>query len=139
MQILDGLKNFLSFINENWTTIIVIIGLILVLIKKVKSYLGKSDEEKIEIAKKQIRESIMKWISDAEVDYNEWKKAGSIKRAQVIEKIYQEYPILSKVMDQEELTKWIDEVIDEALEELRQIVDENGGIPGSKTEPAPTT
>ena len=38
MDILNGIKNFLSFINDNWTTILVIIGLALALWKKFESY-----------------------------------------------------------------------------------------------------
>lgn len=78
---MKGLQHFLEFINENWTTIAVCIGLIIGFITKVKNFLEKSDEEKIEIAKKQIRETMLKMISDAEVDYENWNKAGSIKRA----------------------------------------------------------
>ena len=81
--------------------------------------------EKIEIAKKQIQTTILKMISDAEVDWQEWSKAGSIKRAQVIKQIYEEYPILSKVVDQKALTEWIDEQIDSALDTLREIVKTN--------------
>lgn len=125
MVVLNGIKNFLELIEANWTVIVVIIGLVIAVGKKVKDYYGKSDEEKIEIAKKQIQEIILKLISDAEVDYEEWKKAGSIKRSQVIEEIFIEYPILSKAVDQEELIKWIDEIIDEALVTLREIVKEN--------------
>lgn len=125
MVVLNGIKNFLELINQNWTTVIVIISLALAIGKKAKDYLGKSDEEKIEIAKKQIQEIILKLISDAEVDYEEWKKAGSIKRSQVIEEIFIEYPILSKAVDQEALIKWIDENIDNALVTLREIVKEN--------------
>ena len=124
-NILDGIKNFLQLINNNWTTILVIIGLIIAITKKIKSYLSKSDEEKIEIAKQQVKEIILKLTSDAEVDYDEWKKAGSIKRSQVIKDIFIEYPILSKVVNQEELIKWIDETIDDALVTLREIVKEN--------------
>ena len=51
MNILIGIQNFLQIINDNWTTIIVIIGLIVAIVKKAKDYLSKSDEEKIEIAK----------------------------------------------------------------------------------------
>ena len=76
MNILDGIKNFLGIVNDNWTTIMVIIGLIIAISKKAKNYLSKSDEEKIEIAKMQIQETILKMISDAEVDYEEWNKAG---------------------------------------------------------------
>lgn len=70
----------------------------------------------------------MKLISDAEVDYEDWNKAGSIKRAQVIQKIFTDYPVLSKVANQEELIKWIDTMIDESLKELRKIVAQNQEI-----------
>lgn len=119
---LDGIKNFLQFVNDNWTAIIIIISLIIALYQKIKSYLSKSNDEKITVAKQQIKEIILKLISDAEVDYEDWNKAGSIKRAQVIQKIFEEYPILAKIADQTELIKWLDDTIDEALNTLREIV-----------------
>lgn len=125
MDILNGIKNFLSLINDNWTTILVIIGLALALWKKIESYSKLSTEKKIEIAKKQISENILKLITQAEKDYAEWEKAGSIKRSEVISDIYKEYPILAKVVNQEELVKWIDEQIDNALPTLRDIIKEN--------------
>lgn len=125
MNFLTGIQNFLQIINDNWTTIIVIIGLVIAIIKKAKDYFSKSDEEKIEIAKKQIQETILKMISDAEVDYEEWNKAGSIKRSQVINEIFEKYPVLSKVTDQEQIIEWIDKTIDESLKTLREIVSNN--------------
>lgn len=125
MDILNGIKNFLSFINDNWTTILVIIGLALALWKKIESYSKLSTDKKIEIAKKQISENILKLITQAEKDYAEWEKAGSIKRSEVISEIYKEYPILAKVVNQEELVKWIDEQIDNALPTLRDIIKQN--------------
>ena len=71
MSILDGVKNFLELVNENWTTIIVIIGLVIAVTKKAINYFSKSDEEKIAIAKKQIQETMLKLITDAEQDYEE--------------------------------------------------------------------
>lgn len=125
MDILNGIKNFLSLINDNWTTILVIIGLALALWKKIESYSKLSTDKKIEIAKKQISENILKLITQAEKDYAEWEKAGSIKRSEVISEIYKEYPIFAKVVNQEELVKWIDEQIDSALPELRKIIAAN--------------
>lgn len=125
MDILNGIKNFLSLINDNWTTILVIIGLALALWKKIESYSKLSTDKKIEIAKKQISENILKLITQAEKDYAEWEKAGSIKRSEVISEIYKEYPILAKVVNQDELVKWIDEQIDNALPTLRDIIKEN--------------
>lgn len=125
MDILNGIKNFLSLINDNWTTILVIIGLALALWKKIESYSKRSTDKKIEIAKKQISENILRLITQAEKDYAEWEKAGSIKRSEVISEIYKEYPILAKVVNQEELVKWIDEQIDNALPTLRDIIKQN--------------
>ena len=125
MDILNGIKNFLSLLNDNWTTILVIVGLALALWKKIESYSKLSTDKKIEIAKKQISENILKLITQAEKDYAEWEKAGSIKRSEVISEIYKEYPILAKVVNQEELVKWIDEQIDNALPTLREIIKQN--------------
>ena len=125
MDILNGIKNFLSLINDNWTTILVIVGLALALWKKIESYSKLSTDKKIEIAKKQISENILKLITQAEKDYAEWENAGSIKRSEVISEIYKEYPILAKVVNQEELVQWIDEQIDNALPTLRDIIKQN--------------
>ena len=125
MNILNGIENFLRFINDNWTGIMVIIGLALGVIKKIKNYSCKTDDEKIAIAKEQIHEMILKMISDAEEDYEEWNKAGSIKRSQVIGEIFAKYPILSKVSNQQSLIKWIDDEINNSLDVLREIVAKN--------------
>lgn len=125
MNILTGIQNLLLFINEHWTEIIVIIGLGLVLYKRIKNYLSKTNEEKIEIAKKQIQETVLRLVTDAEMDYKEWVKAGALKRAQVVEEIFLMYPILAKVTNQTELVAWIDDIIDEALETMREIFAKN--------------
>ena len=122
---MEGLQKFLQLLNDNWTSILVCIGLVIGIVKKTQDYMSKSQDEKIEIAKKQIQTTILKMISDAEVDWQEWSEAGSIKRAQVIKQIYEEYPILSKVVDQKALIEWIDEKIDSALDTLREIVKTN--------------
>lgn len=121
MNILQGIKNFLMFVNDNWTMIAVIIALVIAIAKKAKDFFSKSDEEKIAIAKQQIKETVLKLITEAEVDYYEWVQAGAIKRSQVINQIFEMYPILSKVTNQEELIAWIDKVIDESLEVMREI------------------
>lgn len=119
---MKGIQNFLYFINENYVLIMVCIGLIFSIISKVKSFIGKSDEEKIKIAKDQIREIMLKMIADAEYDYAEWNKSGALKRSQVIEKIYEKYPILSKVIDQTEVVAWIDSEIDNSLLTLNNLL-----------------
>lgn len=122
---LDGLNNTLSFIDTNWSNIIICIGLILGLWKKIDDYRKKSTEEKIAIAKKQIESTIMDKIGRAETDYLAMVQAGSIKRAQVIDEIFKEYPVLTQVTNQEELVNWIDSVINDGLIELRKIFETN--------------
>lgn len=120
-----GLKNILEWINNNWTFIVVILGLLIGIVEKLRVYLKKSNAEKIEQAKNEISNIILKMITDAEEDYADWVKAGEIKRAQVIEQIFTQYPILSKVTDQKALIDWIDKIINEALTTLRDIISEN--------------
>lgn len=121
---MKSLQNFLEFLNENFTAILVCIGLAIMLFKKVKSYLAKSDDEKIEIALNQLRETMLKFVTESEKEYSDLAKSGSIKRAQVIDKVYQQYPILQKAVDQAELVKLLDEAIDSALPQLREVLKE---------------
>lgn len=123
---MKSIVNFLMFVNDNFVSILVCIGLIIGIVSKIKNYLSKSNEEKVAIAKQQIREIMLKMISDAEYDYEDWNKSGAIKRSQVIKKIYEMYPILSKVVNQEELIEWIDDEIDASLGTLNDIVENIG-------------
>ena len=125
MNIMDGFMNFLMFVNNHWTEIIVIIGLLLAVCKKVATYLNMSDDEKIAIAKKQLGETMLKLVTQAEKDYNTWVQAGAVKRSEVIDAIFQKYPILNRVTDQETLIAEIDKMIDAALVEMREIFSKN--------------
>ena len=122
---LTGIQNFLQFINDNWTAIVIIIALGVSIAIKVKNLFVKDKDGQIEIAKAQIKQIVLKLITDAEMDYSDIASSGSIKRSQVIQKIYTDYPILAKVTDQDMLIAWIDNEINSSLKELRKIVAEN--------------
>lgn len=124
-QVLTGVKNFLELVNQNWTLITVVVGLGILVFKKIKSYMSLSDQEKINLALEQVRITALKMVTDAEDTYQEWVKAGSIKRSEVIGRIFEEYPILNKVTDQDTLIKTLDNIIDEALVEMRKVIEEN--------------
>lgn len=124
-QILVGIRNFLGLINQNWTLITVIIGLVILAFKKVKNYLSLSKQEKINLALEQIRITSLKMVTDAETMYEDWIGAGSVKRSEVINDFFEKYPILSKVTDQEALIKKLDEIIDEALVTMREVIENN--------------
>lgn len=121
-----GIQNFLQFIEENWVSILVCIGLIVSIVRKTIDFFSKPSDEQVRLAKDQISQVMLKLITDAEVDYEEWNKAGSIKRSQVIGQIYKEYPILSKIVNQNELIEWIDNEINVSLKTLREIIKQNG-------------
>lgn len=128
VNLLYSIQNTLQLINDNWSIIIIIVGLLLSIAKKAKDYFSKSNDEKIEIAKKHIKETMLKLITDAEIDYIEWTKAGGIKRSQVINKIFESYPILSTATNQEEIIAWIDETINESLSTMRDIFSKNNDV-----------
>lgn len=119
---LNGVTNCLQLINDNWLTIIVIVGLVIGEVQRVKKYLTKSKEEKIASAKAQAQKVILSICSDAEIEWEKYIKAGSIKRSQVISQIYERFPILSKVKNQEELVQEIDQWIDESLGTVEKVV-----------------
>lgn len=119
---LEQIKDLAVYWNNNFVYICVCIGLCILTIKKVYDFISKSREEKIEIAKEQIKNILLKLVTDAEMQYLDISKAGAIKRAKVIKEIFVQYPILSKVVNQEELITWIDKEIDNALIILKEII-----------------
>ena len=122
---MTGLENFLGYLSENWVMILVLIGAAFSIGKMISKYLELGTEEKIEVAKKLIREAMLKMITEAEIDFEEWNKSGSIKRSKVIADIYEKYPILSKAASQEAVIAFIDGEINSSLKTLREILKEN--------------
>lgn len=122
---MDSIINFLAFLNENWIYILICIGIIVGIIQKTISYFEKSTNEKIEIAKSQVKEILLKMVADAEAEYSDILDAGKIKRSKVISNIFDQFPILSKAIDQDNLISWIDSEIDNSLDTLHSIIDSN--------------
>lgn len=127
---MKGIIHFVSLVNENWTTIVAVATLLFALYIKIKSAVNKwikmSEEEKqkeierqITRAKQAIANYILSLVATAETDW-EGTGLGPIKRAQVIEQIYKEYPVLLEVVEQEEIINFIDKHIDQALEIVRE-------------------
>lgn len=125
MNLLTSINNVLMFINDHWTEITITIALIYAIIRKVRAFLAKADDEKVQIALKQAKEIVLDRVTQAELDYAEWKKSGAIKRSQVLDDIFEKYPILSRVTNQEEVIEKLDSYIDEALVTLREIITDN--------------
>lgn len=127
-NLLNGIQNFVRLINDNWTLIVILIGFVFTAINRVRAYMQLTDQEKIDAIKTSIKEMMLEKVTNAEMEYENWVKAGAIKRSQVIAEIYETYPILYQVVNQDELIKWIDESIDEALKIMRQIFEDNENV-----------
>ena len=122
---MDAITKFLNFLYANWTGIITCLLLILGIVKKTMDFFKKSKQDQLEIATKQIKETILRLVAEAEKDYSSMISAGEIKRSQVIEKIIAMYPAVSNVVNQEEIIDFIDECIDDALDVLRDVIEKN--------------
>lgn len=118
---MNGLINFLTFIKDNWTLITTIIGLLLWIAIKLKNYIALTKEEKINMTLTNVKSIILSLVSKAEEDWG--SQTGRIKRSQVISEIFNKYPILTEVTNQDELLNKIDEMIDEALDSMRKILE----------------
>ena len=119
---MKGIINLLSFINENWTSITVIIGLILLLYVKLKKYLNLSREEKIKSALILVKNELPKLMSDAEIEWSGYKKSGEIKKSEVLGKIFEKYPELYDVINQDKIIDMIDKMIDEVKPTIDRII-----------------
>jgi hypothetical protein len=129
---LIGIYNFVNFLSNQWANIAAILSILWLIYKKIQKLIEdfmkwykSSDEEKINCAKAQIKQSMLKYITDAEIDYTEMESSGQIKRSQVIRQIYQDFPILLNSSNNESLISWIDEEINDSLKTLREIIKKN--------------
>ena len=88
-----------------------------------------SEEEQIEATLKIVKEELLKLMSDAEVEWMNWKKTGALKKSQVIGKIYEQFPILKDYINQDELIEKISTMIDEEMLLLDDVI--NKAIEGN--------
>ena len=120
-MVVEKIINMLEFVNNNWGLFMILLALIFSIYVKVKGFIKLTPEQKIDIAKKAIKENILAYISDSEKTWLDYKKTGQVKRSEVISKIYNDYPILKEYTNQEELIEFIDSLIDESLPEVNKI------------------
>ena len=117
---MQGIDNFIRFLAENWTFIVIIISIIIKAIISVSDFLKKSKEERKAAAWSELARIALSLVSDAE---SEWgSKTGEIKKSEVIKKIYDKLPAVSEIANEAETSEQIDKIIDDALEQMREIL-----------------
>lgn len=120
---MESIKIFLNFIINNWTFIVTVLACAYLGYTKIKKWNALSEQEKINVALRILREQMLSYVTEAEAEFG--SGTGLVKRSEVIKKIYKDYPILNKVINQEELIKKLDDYIDESLVELRKLLEDN--------------
>lgn len=115
-----GVKIF-EFIRENWFVIVISVA---VVIYTVEELLILSKEEKIALAKHLIAIGIDAMVAEAEFKFADYEKSGQLKRSYVIQMIYEKYPELNKVIEQEEILDWIDKLIENSVARLKTTISE---------------
>lgn len=131
---MKSIVNLLTWLNENWSFITTILVLVIAIYFKAKSFydtykkMTEAEKEKqfqIAVAKAKLAldEFILGFVADAEINWqDEGSKLGPIKRAEVIQRIYEQYPVFNDVVDQKEIIKFIDTLIDNALITVRETI-----------------
>ena len=133
---MDAVKNLLGYIYENWATIAAIFALAFAIYQKARKswadWQAKSAAEKeaefeeaqrqaIEEAKKALNVIILSLCSEMEKKWNE-SGSGAIRRSEVLSIIFEKYPVLLTVTDQDELISYIDNLIDTSLDIVRKTI-----------------
>lgn len=128
---MNGINNTLNFIFENWSNLVFIAAFLFILINRVRSFFALSKEDQVEAALKVVRTQLLKFMSEAEINWKDFEKSGAIKKSEVITRIYQEFPILKEYVDQDTLIQTIVDMINEGMAEMNKIIN---GIKAPKIE-----
>lgn len=121
---MKSLMNLLTFLDENWTYIVIILSLVYGIYKRIMKIIQTSEKSKVDTTIMIVSNIILEKLATAEEDWINYKKTGTIKRSKVINEIYEQYPILKKYVDQEYIINKLDELIDEGLKTLEKTLQE---------------
>lgn len=118
---MQGLVNTANFILENWSNIVFVAAVFIAVFFRIKKFFSMSKEDQKEAVLKVVKEEILKIMSDAEKDWDNYVKSGEIKKSQVINTIYEQFPALSSFANQDEIIKQISDMIDEVKPTMDKI------------------
>ena len=119
---MNGIINTLQMIQHNWSNIVICIVILFTIINRTVAFFKLSKEERVEAALKIIRKELLKFMSDAEVEWSEFEKAGNLKKSQVINNIYSQFPFLKEYINQDELLSKISDMIEDTMSEMNKII-----------------
>lgn len=111
---LDAILTGLTFIKDNWTLIVTVIGLVIAIAVKVKNYIKLSKQEKIDLALVNLKSVALALVKEFAEKYDE----NMVKRSAFFKYVVENYPALADNL--EYLVDNIDDIIDNALEVLKK-------------------
>ena len=122
-----GRKNIMShdifaFLDSAWSIFLVLLGIFIFLYNKITNYMKLTKEQKVEAALKVVKAELLKLMSDAEIEWQDFNKSGEIKKSQVISEIYKKFPFLAEYISQDELIAKIGEMIEEQKAKMDEII-----------------
>ena len=122
-----GRKNIMShdifaFLDSAWSIFLVLLGIFIFLYNKITNYMKLTKEQKVEAALKVVKAELLKLMSDAEIEWQDFNKSGEIKKSQVISEIYKKFPFLAEYISQDELIEKIGELIEEQKAKMDEII-----------------
>ena len=118
---MTGTKVVFHFLLDNWLDILLGLLIISIIIEDIRAIIKRKDNKKILNTIEKISGQIASYVYDAEMKWAKKRLAGTVKRAEVIAKIYEKYPELSEYVNQELIINLIDELIDNALKGIENM------------------
>lgn len=119
---IDALTNFFNSSLSVTSSIIIIAAIILAAFREGKKMMSMTKEERLEELLSIVKHELLGIMSDAEVQWSEYKKSGEIKRSQVIKEIYDRFPALSEFVDQDKIIDCITDMIDDEMENMNKVL-----------------
>ena len=115
-------NNVVNSLSNSLPTIIIVIAIIIGAARMVIQYSKMTKEERVNTALKVIKEELLKLMSDAEIEWEDYKKSGELKKSQVLKEIYSQFPFLATYIDQDTLVNKLYELIDNEMENMNKII-----------------
>lgn len=120
------MNNIMDIIKAAMPNILVFVVILIGGYRTYLSYSKMSKEEKVEAALKVIKTELLKLMSDAEIEWEDFKKSGELKKSQVLREIYTQFPFLATYIDQDTLIQKIYEMIDDEMDNMNKIINNTG-------------
>lgn len=115
-------NNVVNSLSNSLPTIIIVLAIIIGVVRMVIQYSKMTKEERVNAALKVIKEELLKLMSDAEIEWEDYKKSGELKKSQVLKEIYSQFPFLATYIDQDTLVNKLYELIDNEMENMNKII-----------------